>query len=471
VDAVARAASVVAELLDFYAEPALRRPPYLHGEAPMPDGPLVFRLALGRFASEGLDRIPESERDAAQVAAVAFVRQVCLWERADYYMVLCLEPGASPEELRECYHLLIALTHPDRHEAAWPAGAPQRANEAHAVLADPVRRSEYDRQLLKANEGVAHEARMAHAAPEGVASRPRRRERPAPALARFAVVSGVIAALFVVQAWWVGGVSPEHSLLERAIPASGRWIRSTLPDPPRFLGAFDPGERLQPLPQPPRLASLASWVPAPEERRQTEAPPVAAPSQQPSAAVPSVERSVPAPIGSSAATLPPARPAPSIVTNASAAPPPMRVAQSVPGPVAQRAAPTSPVPSRDSGNTPSRDQIEGLVALVVGFYDAGDAAQLVAMMDPDRHGLWARYQMRSTFSEFFDATSQRRLRMERLSWQPHGDLSQARGEAVVVAEYKDGRPRTERRVPVELDIKLHEGQPRIARLLLYPAGS
>ena len=439
--AAKRAASgIAAQLLAFYREPATRRPPYLHGDARLPDGLTVFRLALGRVP-EGFERFSAAEREELRQAAVAFVRQVCLWERATHYQVLCLEPQASAPAVREHYHLLISLLHPDRQEPGWPANGAQRANQAYAVLGDATQRAEYDAQLAAASGGAHAGARVPQPPEAAPPRRHRRGVSPGGLFKRFAIVAGVLAALFIVQAWWVGGASPQHSLLEQAMPTTGRWVRNVLPDPPRFLTNFSWGERLPPIEQPRRMVALGTWVPA----------------VTPAPAAPAPEASAP-----TAANVEQAPPPTAVATASAVQPPPLRLAQ---------APATSPVPAAPSPGSPSRDQVEGLVALLVGFYDAGDAPRLVALFDPDRLGFFAGYRARSTYADFFDATKERRLRMERLSWQPSGALAQARGEAVVVAEYNDGRPRLERRVPVELDIVLRDGQPRIARMVLFPGAS
>jgi hypothetical protein len=92
----------------------------------------------------------------------------------------------------------------------------------------------------------------------------------------------------------------------------------------------------------------------------------------------------------------------------------------------------------------------------------------VSLYDPDRLGFWSGMRTRSAYADFFAATRERHLRIDRLTWQTGAGLAQARGEAVVLAEFQDGRPRLERRVPVELDIVLREAQPRIARMVLFP---
>ena len=458
------AASVAGELLAFYRNPARHRPPYLHHEVPMPDGQVVFRLALGRFPHGWVRDLPSREREEVREAAASFVRQVCLWERATHYQVLCVDPDASRGSVKDNYHLLIALIHPDRHEpgSAWPTGCAQRANQAYEVLADEARRAEYDAGLLHAEHGATLDAaaRVAHATEP---ARHRRRFSAASFFKRFAVVAGVVAALFIVQAWWVGGSeSPQHSLLERAIPASGRWVREVLPDTPRFLStvspatvAFDPGDRMEPLKEPRRLASLGTWVPMREATRDATpalAPPVLV--AQPTASSP-------------AAPLPPAAPSKSPAESAPLASRPSApiVLAQVPAPVRVAQAPASPSPV-----APSRDQIELLVAALVGYYDSGDAEQLVGLVDPDRLGWFGGFRLRGAYADFFAATRSRRLRMEQIAWQQNGAMAQARGEATVMAEYADGRPRLERRVPIELDIALREGQARITRLVLFPGG-
>jgi hypothetical protein len=469
-----RAASIAAELLDFYREPALVRTRYLHGEIAMPDGAVLFRLALARFASAGLEALPLSERAAAQLAAIAFVRQVCLWDRASHYQVLALERDAQAEQVRENYHLLIALIHPDRHDGEWPAGSAPRVNQAYAVLSDADKRRGYDEQLDKAaHEGAVVEGLRGSRPDHAPQPRPtRRRPRMEQPLARFAVVAGVVAALFMVQAWFLGASEPQHySLLQRAIPVADG-LRKAAPDAPRFLGhPSKPGEMLALDEEPKRVASLASWLPVPEMHAAKE-PSVPARAQ--------AEEPAPAPrlpaqtMGAQSASIE-AQPATPLVAVAQAAPPPARLAQASPAPAPPptRLAQASPVPAPPAAsapNGPSREQVEGLVSLLVSYYDAGDSERLVALHDPERLGFWSGMRTRSAYADFFGATRERRLRIERLDWQSAAGVAQARGEAIVLAEYLDGRARLERRVPVELDIVMKDAQPRISRMVLFPLG-
>ncbi|WP_372342971.1 J domain-containing protein [Paeniglutamicibacter sp. ZC-3] len=73
----------------------------------------------------------------------------------DYYSVLGLDPHASPGDIARAYRSQLRHHHPDtRHPPASVEDAGrhgvllQRAMEAHAVLADPIRRARYDREHL-----------------------------------------------------------------------------------------------------------------------------------------------------------------------------------------------------------------------------------------------------------------------------------------------------------------------------------
>ena len=163
-------------------------------------------------------------------------------------------------------------------------------------------------------------------------------------------------------------------------------------------------------------------------------------------------------------------PAPATTT-----PPPIANREPPPAPVlrlAQAPAPTPVVPSaaaaRSATGAPTSEEIELLVARLVSLYEAGDADGLVGLFDPEALGFWKGLRTRGTYSDFFRATSQRRLRMNRLSWQTAAQTAQARGDANVIADYADGGGKLERRVDIEIDIGVRDGQARITRLSLFP---
>jgi len=70
----------------------------------------------------------------------------------DYYQELGLRPNASPAEIRDAYHCLARLLHPDpgRHDQQARRLAEiqlRRLNALYAVLSDPERRRKYDARL------------------------------------------------------------------------------------------------------------------------------------------------------------------------------------------------------------------------------------------------------------------------------------------------------------------------------------
>lgn len=445
------AASVASQLLAFFREPARFRPHYIHGDQRLPEGHVVLKFALGRFSRGWHRDLSHHDLEELSEAARAFVRQVCLWERATPYQVLCLGREAQRDAIKENYRLLMALLHPDRPEAlaqAWPADCAQRVNDAYAMLFDADQRHVYDEGIRAAQFAGGFERIAPSVARSG--SAPRRRGL----VQSFVVVSAVVAALFVVQSWWLGDVPSHYTLLERASPlrASAQWVREALPNAelPRFLdftpvAAFDPMELLAPSKQPRRLASVSVWTPAPVV---SDVP----------------VREARLPVEGVASSLVPASVQAPISPPREVTAPALRFAQASPAP-----AEASP-PRVAAVISPTPEQVEMLVARLVSYYEAGDAPGLVGLFDPDEIGFWKGFRTRTTYADFFRATRERRLRMERLKWQTSPQVAQARGEATVVADYVDGTGKLQRKVEVEIDIALRDGQARITRLSLFPDG-
>lgn len=109
------------------------------------------RATLGR-AAEAVRAGSFDRLDEAQRAALFFVQHVLLAEGADFYRVLGLRRGAESDEIKDHYHLLIRILHPDR--SRWLGidceGLASRINIAHQTLSEPAKRLAYDRQLNRA---------------------------------------------------------------------------------------------------------------------------------------------------------------------------------------------------------------------------------------------------------------------------------------------------------------------------------
>jgi len=63
----------------------------------------------------------------------------------DYYQVLGLKKGASPEEIKRAYRKLAVKYHPDKNQGNKEAEEKfKEINEAYAVLSDPQKKDQYD---------------------------------------------------------------------------------------------------------------------------------------------------------------------------------------------------------------------------------------------------------------------------------------------------------------------------------------
>ena len=466
----AGAASVAAQLLAFYREPVRYRPRFIHGQESLAGGDHILKFAQGKFSHGMLRDYSHQERTLLREAAIAFIRQVCFWEGATHYQLLCVSQDAKRDAIKEHYRLLMALIHPDRQDPAvepWPTGCAQRVNRAYATLCDEGLRQGYDEGLRKTEAGATHspqEPEPEH--PGALAREPRKggsaRARGARSLA---IVTGVVATLLFLQVWWVSDLPREHSILDAA---SAGWTRngSSNSDLPRFIGT---GEAL-----------------APDRRIEAGG---AEKEPEPFSMWPSLWAASPSP-GAATDSLPALQRAPKASrqeeARADAAPPPAKVAgASLPAPVSDsgeltKSAPTArmrpvivtqqsaPQPARESRD--STKDIEIIVAQMVSYYEAGEADRLMGLFEASEAAGWRGAQARQAYEEFFRATKQRRLRLMKLTWQTSENSAHAMGEALVQAEFYGDQVRLERNVKVELDIALRGDRPKITRLSLFPNG-
>jgi len=436
------AAAVAERLKSFASDPSGDAHRFLLGIEPLPAGGCVLRFAQGRFPT-ALRHTAAEERDLRS-AAERFVRRVCLADGADHYQVLCARRDAPYGTIKENYHLLMALLHPDRQERAadpWPEACAQRVNLAYATLGDEAMRRGYD-ALIRAGRP----APRARTAQGSRSARARINE------VRFAktliAVSAVVAALLAAALIVDDAEYRDRSVLQASLARLGA-NPAPHSERPRYVGA----------------TAMA------QPQRANDA--VAAEDSEPFSFLKPIMRVL------KAEPPKPIIPVPQLETLPAApqSAPALRIARSVsPVQVVQAAAPrASPPPAaaapssapRESNDTarPSNQEVESLVVALISYYEAGDADRLVGLVDG---GYWRTAQMRQTYSDFFRATRARSLRVERLTWNRADGEAKAKGEATVFADYFDQSSPVQRRVDVELDIAMREGRARITRLALFP---
>lgn len=455
-------ASVAAQLLAFHAEPVRHRGRLTHGREILPGGALVFRFAQGKFPEKLARKLPPEEQARIQAAAAFFVRQVCFWDGATHYQVLCVPPDAPMGTIREHYQALVALIHPDRavqSEEHWPADFAQRVNRAWAVLSTENDRRRYD-ATISAHGSVARpmEGMESHG-PEAVLQGGPAPRRGAPARrmrlrTTVAATSVALAGLFFAFAWWASHVPSEYATLQGAtrFDASLQWMRDVGSSTrlPGFLGV----SVARPAQEAGEEAVTAKPARAP-----------AGPLIAVSAEVNLPAESAPAPVRlareEAIAPAAPVAPAPSPEPTQRTRPERSLVAEAARQPAAAAPQPANPVDA-------ALPELEVLVTRFIALYERGDLDRLLALFDAESLGVMEAWGVRSDFEDFFKATHARRLRIQRLDWSPTEAGFRGRGQATVEAQYRDASKNLERPVNVGMDVVMRGGRPSIARLSLYP---
>ncbi len=64
--------------------------------------------------------------------------------KRDYYEVLGIDKGASPEDIKKAFRKLAFELHPDRNKDPGSEEKFKEISEAYAVLSDPEKRQKYD---------------------------------------------------------------------------------------------------------------------------------------------------------------------------------------------------------------------------------------------------------------------------------------------------------------------------------------
>lgn len=444
--ALPAAAAAAAHLLALVADPLQHRRRLTHGRECLPGAIHAFRFAAGRIPEEVLRAVPTATRDNLAEAARFFIREVCLWEGATHYQVLGVPSDARPAAIKEHYHALMGLFHPDRQARSavrWPESAAPRVNAAWAVLSDAAQRRDYDATLPRGEPAMA-EPRVDRGRGEWLPRRPAAgRALPwRPRHARAALLgTAAIATLAFAYASFSTDVPDEYALLQ------GRWIPEVSPRiRPKFLGLEAPPS--------PVAVSIAGDIPmhAPDA-----APPPEVAARPAALVKPAEARPQPAP------------PKPgTVASEAARSVAGAQVAQAAPAvQLAQAASPAAAAPPVPEAMVPDLDV---LVAQVVTYYEGGNVEGLVGLFDASRIGTLESAGLRHDYEAFFAATRARQLQVRSLAWEASGgNGARARGEALVRTTYPDASQGTvERVVKLDMAIVMRSGRPRLVQLSLYP---
>lgn len=453
----ATAAVAAAQLLAFCKDPVRYRPNLTHGREIPAGGLHAFRFAQGKFPHGLLRDLPAPERERLRRAANLFIRQICFWDGATHYQVLCVPPTARRETIKEHYHGLIALIHPDRqdaHSEHWPPEAAQRVNLAYAVLSDEARRAEYDARLRKS-------ASDRHALEEAEPALPATASSRMPVLGRFVAArmrlrkpllysAAVLAGLFYAYTWLAADVPTEYETLESSTPLelSVRFVRNVFSssDRPRYLAEVG-------KPADPRGEAATRSA-------ETEPDSFFTPLWRTLSGLVAEEKPAPDPparVALAPSGPPPPREPAVDSRNESGTAPPAPVAAVAPAMAVRR-----PGPSSDS------IAMESLVASLVTYYERGDLERFMALFDADSVSVAEAVRLRADFRDFFRETRERRLQVQRVAWDPQGATTRATGTALLEVEYRDRPERLARPVALEVVVRMRDGNPRIARLTLFP---
>ncbi len=108
-----------------------------------------------------------------QDALLFFIRQAMLEAGGDHYRTLGVPRDADTALIRQHYHYLIRLFHPDRdqQDEGWDTPYATAVNDAWNVLRNPQKRAAYDAGLAQAAERVETAASVPAVAPAAVSSR------------------------------------------------------------------------------------------------------------------------------------------------------------------------------------------------------------------------------------------------------------------------------------------------------------
>ncbi len=439
--------------LAVFAEPT-RFGELLRGGGALPADTIVVMRAAAEAIRDGRQHGLDEHRRAA----LFFVEHVLLAYEADHYRTLGLNRGATDDQMREHYRVMMGIFHPDRQ--GWADSDREklsaRINLAHHVLRDAHRRAAYDLERMQARPRMsvsikivsqAERKRAVDAAPTLSEKLPLtvRRNFPQYVLGSVALV-GLVAVLAVYFNRAPAGAIGASRAASK-VPAAVARPERPAPVPPATVQqaplAAAPAKVAEAVPAKAMPAAspvppVAENIPAPAttatvDRTPEKNPPAAAISlvrehvpelPEPVPAVrtarPPVVLDKPLEVAAAPVAAPPPRPLPQAETQ----PPPVEI---IPAPAAEAPAPASPpaeavVPAGLTVSDAAR-----VLGQFSSSYQLGDIDRFMKLFTEDaRSETGRKAQIRKDYEQLFGSTQARRIELLDMRWSP--DSASARGE-------------------------------------------
>ena len=415
-------------------------------------------IVVMRAAAEAIRDGRQHGLDEHRRAALFFVEHVLLAYEADHYRTLGLNRGATDDQMREHYRVMMGIFHPDRQ--GWADSDREklsaRINLAHHVLRDAHRRAAYDLERMQARPRMsvsikivsqAERKRAVDAAPTLSEKLPLtvRRNFPQYVLGSVALV-GLVAVLAVYFNRAPAGAIGASRAASK-VPAAVARPERPAPVPPATVQqaplAAAPAKVAEAVPAKAMPAAspvppVAENIPAPAttatvDRTPEKNPPAAAISlvrehvpelPEPVPAVrtarPPVVLDKPLEVAAAPVAAPPPRPLPQAETQ----PPPVEI---IPAPAAEAPAPASPpaeavVPAGLTVSDAAR-----VLGQFSSSYQLGDIDRFMKLFTEDaRSETGRKAQIRKDYEQLFGSTQARRIELLDMRWSP--DSASARGE-------------------------------------------
>jgi hypothetical protein len=408
----------------------------LHGRAPLPAGvDTLLKLAGG--SEPDPDCAALAHPDELKAAALFFIEQVLFRHGANHYRVLGLEPGASPEQVKEHHRLLMRVFHPDRENRAddWKDAFATHINLAYTSLRDPEARRRYDATLKQAARPATppHPARRATHAPRPAVPQSRHGGLPpivlrylpqwvlaGSALVAFAVVGAVYLnnppAPMVAEENPARLAAPLHEASEAPAPAAETETAIAAAEKPKSPPATEARTKPpahSPAPKPVAVPALA----------QVQAPaPAVAPVRVAARALPNETPAQPP------GPRPPA--APAATEQAADEGPANRVARIAP--LLTRELPPLPsAPPEPRAAVPARSaepDPNATLAQFMASFERGDTQAFMALFDEVAIGsVGGKSQIRRQHDSLFRSTDLRHLDIEGMAWSQEGNWFRGEG--------------------------------------------